>query len=172
MGIVAALAERFARRKNFGKASGSIYDFKVKSLTSKEVDLTQFKGQNLLIVNTASKCGFTYQYEELQKLHEQFGAKVKVIGFPANNFLKQEPGDNKEIAEFCQVNYGVTFPMTEKISVKGKDKHPVFQWLSAKTGREPSWNFCKYLITHNGEEVTFFSATTSPLDPKIIKAVE
>jgi len=93
---------------------------------------------------------------------------VKFIGFAANNFLKQEPGSNNDIAEFCQVNYGVSFPMTEKISVKGSDKHPVFKWLSAKSGREPSWNFCKYLITNNGEQVKFFPATTDPLDPAII----
>jgi glutathione peroxidase len=172
MGVVGFLLEKLSRTKNFGKATGSIYDFKVKSLTGKEIDLSQFAGKNLLIVNTASKCGYTYQYEDLQKLHEQYGSKVQVIGFPANNFLKQEPGTNNDIAEFCQVNYGVSFPMTEKISVKGSTKHPIFNWLSAKTGREPSWNFCKYLITDNGEKVKFFSSDVKPLDPAITESLK
>jgi glutathione peroxidase len=167
MGLIQFLSDKLSRTKNFGQASGSIYDFKVKSLTGKEIEFAQFLGQDLLIVNTASKCGYTYQYEDLQKLHEQYGTKLKVIGFPANNFLMQEPGNNTDIAEFCQVNYGVSFPMTEKISVKGSTKHPVFKWLSAKTGREPSWNFCKYLITDNGERVRFFSSDVKPLDTQI-----
>lgn len=133
--------------------------------------MEDFKDSNLLIVNTASKCGFTYQYEELQKLHEQYGDKVKVLGFPANDFLWQEPGENTDIAEFCQVNYGVTFPMAEKTSVKGSSKHPIFSWLQAKTGRTPSWNFCKFLITKNGENVKYFPSKVSPLDPAITKAL-
>ncbi len=172
MGLIQFLSDKLSKNKNFGEASGSIYDFKIKSLTGKEIDLSQFTGQNLLIVNTASKCGYTYQYEDLQKLHEQYGNKVKVIGFPANNFLMQEPGSNTAIAEFCQVNYGVSFPMTEKISVKGSNKHPIFKWLSAKAGREPSWNFCKYLVTDNGEKVRFFSSDVKPLDPQITQPLK
>ena len=171
MGLIAFLSEKLAKVKRTSSATGSIYDLSFKTLSGKEVKLEEFKGQNLLIVNTASKCGFTYQYEELQKLHEQYGNKVKVLGFPANNFLWQEPGGNGDIAEFCQVNYGVTFPMAEKISVKGSDKHPIFKWLEAKTGRTPSWNFCKFLITKNGEVVNFFPSKVSPLDSAITKVL-
>lgn len=171
MGLIAFLSEKLASVKRTSSATGSIYDLSFKTLSGKEVKLEEFKGQNLLIVNTASKCGFTYQYEELQKLHEQYGNKVKVLGFPANNFLWQEPGGNADIAEFCQVNYGVTFPMAEKISVKGSDKHPIFQWLEAKTGRTPSWNFCKFLVTNNGEVIKYFPSKVSPLDSAITQAL-
>ncbi len=171
MGLIAFLSEKLASVKRTSSATGSIYDLSFKTLSGKEVKLEEFKGQNLLIVNTASKCGFTYQYEELQKLHEQYGNKVKVLGFPANNFLWQEPGGNTDIAEFCQVNYGVTFPMAEKISVKGSDKHPIFKWLEAKTGRTPSWNFCKFLITKNGEVIKYFPSKVSPLDSAITQAL-
>lgn len=171
MGLIAFLSEKLASVKRTSSATGSIYDLSFKTLSGKEVKLEEFKGQNLLIVNTASKCGFTYQYEELQKLHEQYGNKVKVLGFPANNFLWQEPGGNTDIAEFCQLNYGVTFPMAEKISVKGSDKHPIFQWLEAKTGRTPSWNFCKFLVTNNGEVIKYFPSKVSPLDSAITQAL-
>jgi len=171
MGLIAFLSEKLASVKRTSSATGSIYDLSFKTLSGKEVKLEEFKGQNLLIVNTASKCGFTYQYEELQKLHEQYGNKVKVLGFPANNFLWQEPGGNTDIAEFCQVNYGVTFPMAEKISVKGSDKHPIFQWLEAKTGRTPSWNFCKFLVINNGEVIKYFPSKVSPLDSAITQAL-
>ena len=106
---------------------GSIYDLKIKSLDGKEIDFSQYKGKKLLIVNTASKCGKTPQYAGLEKLHEQYGNKVTVLGFPANNFLWQEPGSNAEIAEFCERNYGVKFQMFEKVSVKGGDQHPLYQ---------------------------------------------
>lgn len=171
MGLIAFLSEKLASVKRTSSATGSIYDLSFKTLSGKEVKLEEFKGQNLLIVNTASKCGFTYQYEELQKLHEQYGNKVKVLGFPTNNFLWQEPAGNTDIAEFCQVNYGVTFPMAEKISVKGSDKHPIFQWLEAKTGRTPSWNFCKFLVTNNGEVIKYFPSKVSPLDSAITQAL-
>jgi glutathione peroxidase len=171
MGLLTVLLETLSRKKNFGVAKGSIFDFTVKSIKGEDFSLSKLKGNNLLIVNTASKCGYTYQYDELQKLHEQYGSKLTVIGFPANNFLLQEPGNNTQIEEFCRVNFGVTFPMMQKISVKGNDKHPLYQWLSAKTGREPSWNFCKYLVTNNGESVTFFPATTSPLNARITASI-
>ncbi len=143
--------------------SNSIYDFKIKSLGGKEVDFSQYRGQKLLLVNTASKCGFTTQYEGLNK--------VKVLGFPANNFLRQEPGTNQQIAEFCVVNYGVSFPMFEKISVKGADQHPLYQWLEAKTGKRPDWNFAKYLVSADGNEVVYFKAGVQPLDKRIIELV-
>jgi glutathione peroxidase len=145
----------------------TIYDFKMKSLTGKEVDFSQYLGKNLLIVNTASKCGYTYQYEGLQKLHEQYGDRVTVLGFPANNFLWQEPGSNNSIEEFCQVNYGVTFPMFEKVSVKGFNQHALFTWLQLKSGKKPSWNFCKYLIDKSGNVTAFFDSKVEPLDKQI-----
>lgn len=149
----------------------SIYDFKMKSLSGKEVDFSQFLGKNLLIVNTASKCGYTYQYKGLQKLHEQYGDKVTVLGFPANNFLWQEPGSNKNIEEFCEINYGVTFPMFEKVSVKGFDQHPLYTWLQQKSGKKPSWNFCKYLIDKSGNVTAFFDKGVEPLDKQIIDKI-
>ncbi|MGC4021494.1 MAG: glutathione peroxidase [Cyclobacteriaceae bacterium] len=147
---------------------GSIYDFKMKNLGGKEVDFSQFKGKKILLVNTASKCGFTPQYKGLEEINKKFSERVAVLGFPANNFLHQEPGSNKEIEEFCEINYGVSFPMFEKISVRGKDKHPIYQWLEAKTGKKPDWNFAKYLVSEDGTDVTFFSAGTPPESKKII----
>lgn len=148
----------------------SVYDFKMNSLEGKEIDFSQYKGKNLLIVNVASKCGFTPQYADLEKLNQEFGDKVIVLGFPANNFGSQEPGTNLEIAEFCQKNYGVKFQMFEKISVKGADQHPLYQWLKEKTGQEPSWNFCKYLVKPDGT-VKFFPSKVKPLDKEIINAL-
>jgi glutathione peroxidase len=148
----------------------SIYDFKMNSLDGKVIDFAQYKGKTLLIVNTASKCGNTPQYTDLEKLHEQFGSKVIILGFPANNFGGQEPGTNAEIASFCKENYGVKFQMFEKISVKGADAHPLYQFLKEKTGQEPTWNFCKYLVKPDGS-VTFFNSKVQPLDKQIIDAL-
>lgn len=148
----------------------SIYDFKMKSLEGKEIDFERYKGKNLLIVNVASKCGFTPQYADLEKLHEEFGDKVVVLGFPANNFGGQEPGSNLQIADFCERNYGVKFQMFEKISVKGDDQHPLYQWLKEKTGQEPGWNFCKYLVKPDGT-VKFFPSKVKPLDQEIVDAL-
>jgi glutathione peroxidase len=145
----------------------SIYDLKMMSLEGREIDFTQYKGKNLLIVNVASKCGYTPQYAELEKLHEQYGDKLVVLGFPANNFGAQEPGTNLEIAEFCEKNYGVKFQMFEKISVKGNDQHELYKLLKEKTGSEPSWNFCKYLVKPDGT-VKFFASKVSPLSNEII----
>jgi glutathione peroxidase len=150
--------------------TSSVYDFKINSIEGKLIDFEQYKGKTLLIVNTASKCGYTPQYAELQKLHEQFGDKVTILGFPANNFGGQEPGTNLQIAEFCQQNYGVTFQMFEKISVKGDDQHELYQWLKEKTGQEPTWNFCKYLVKPDGT-VTFFSNKVKPMDKQIMDAL-
>jgi glutathione peroxidase len=150
--------------------TSSVYDFKVNSIEGKLIDFEQYKGKTLLIVNTASKCGYTPQYAELQKLHEQFGDKVTILGFPANNFGGQEPGTNLQIAEFCQQNYGVTFQMFEKISVKGDDQHELYKWLKEKTGQEPTWNFCKYLVKPEGT-VTFFSNKVKPMDKQIMDAL-
>jgi glutathione peroxidase len=144
----------------------SIYDFKINSLEGKTIDFSAYKGKTLLIVNTASECGYTPQYADLQKLHEAFGDKVVILGFPANNFGGQEPGSNTEIASFCKKNYGVTFQMFEKISVKGNDQHPLYAWLKEKTGQEPGWNFSKYLVKPDGT-VKFFKSSVKPMDEQI-----
>src|SRR5688572_28717465 len=136
MGIIAFLAEKLSIKQSPEKISGSIYDFKIPSLDGKIIDFSQYKGKNLLIVNTASRCGYTPQYEQLQKLHQEYSNKVTVLGFPANNFMWQEPGTSVDIAAFCERNYGVTFQMFEKISVKGKDQHPLYKWLQAKSGKK------------------------------------
>ena len=150
--------------------SDSIYDFKINSLDGQQIDFTKYKGKTLLIVNVASECGFTPQYADLQKLHKEYGDKVVVLGFPANNFGGQEPGTHQEIATFCQKNYGVEFQMFEKISVKGEDQHPLYQWLKQKTGQEPTWNFCKYLVKPDGT-VKFFASKVKPLDQEILSAL-
>ena len=153
----------------------NIYQFKVKSLTGEDFDFASLKGKKVMIVNTASKCGLTPQYEDLQKLYDSYRDKnFVIVGFPANNFLKQEPGTNKEIAEFCQLNYGVTFPMMEKISVKGDDMHPLYHFLTEKikNGLEDSevaWNFQKYLIDENGKLVKVISPKTLPTDKSVIE---
>ncbi len=145
----------------------SLYDFKMNSLEGREIDFSQYKGKTLLIVNVASKCGYTPQYTDLQKLHELYGSKVTILGFPANNFGAQEPGTSAEISDFCKKNYGVTFQMFEKISVKGEDQHPLYALLKEKTGQEPTWNFCKYLVKPDGT-VKFFNQKVKPLDKQII----
>jgi len=144
----------------------SLYEFKMPSIDGKTIDFSQFKGKNVLIVNTASKCGYTPQYADLQKLQEAYGSKVTILGFPANNFGGQEPGSNPEIATFCQKNYGVTFQMFEKISVKGEDQAPLYAWLKEKTGQEPTWNFCKYLVKADGT-VKFFKSSVNPMSSEI-----
>lgn len=151
-------------------APESIYDFKMNSLEGKEIDFSQYDGKNLLIVNVASKCGFTPQYADLEKLHEEFGDRVVVLGFPANNFGAQEPGTSLDIAQFCEKNYGVKFQMFEKISVKGEDQHRLYQWLKEKTGQEPTWNFCKYLVKPDGT-VKFYPSKVKPLDKEIVDAL-
>ena len=148
----------------------SIYDFKMNSLDGELIDFSKYKGKTLLIVNVASKCGFTPQYVDLQQMQEQFGDKVTILGFPANNFGAQEPGTSIEIAQFCEKNYGVTFQMFEKISVKGSDQHPLYQYLKEKTGQEPSWNFCKYLVKPDGT-IKFYPSDVKPLDKKILDEI-
>ena len=170
MRLAAFLVSKLSKGKR-SNVSGSIYDFKMKSLEGKEIDFSQFKGKNLLIVNTASNCGYTPQLKDLEKLHEQYGSKVAVLGFPANNFLWQEPGSNEEIATFCERNYGVKFQMFEKLSVKGNDKSPLYKWLEAKSGKSPSWNFCKYVIDKTGNIVGFYPSKVSPMDSQIIDKI-
>lgn len=170
MRLAAFLVSKLSKGKR-SNVSGSIYDFKMKSLEGKEIDFSQFKGKNLLIVNTASNCGYTPQLKDLEKLHEQYGSKVAVLGFPANNFLWQEPGSNEEIATFCERNYGVKFQMFEKLSVKGNDKSPLYKWLEAKSGKSPSWNFCKYVIDKTGNVVGFYPSKVNPMDSQIIDKI-
>ncbi len=147
-------------------AAGSIYDFKMNALDGSPIDFSKYKGKTLLIVNVASKCGNTPQYADLQKMNELYGDKVTILGFPANNFGGQEPGSNAEIGEFCKANYGVTFQMFEKISVKGDDQHALYKWLKEKTGSEPTWNFCKYIVKPDGT-VKFFSSKVKVTDKEI-----
>ncbi|HLT71487.1 MAG TPA: glutathione peroxidase [Cyclobacteriaceae bacterium] len=171
MSISSFLSEKFAAARGNPKTEVSIYDFTINAIDGTPVDFSQYQGKKLLIVNTASKCGFTPQYADLQKLHEQYGDKVVVLGFPANNFLWQEPADNNAIAAFCEKNYGVTFQLFEKINVKGKERHELYKWLEAKTGKLPSWNFCKYLVNEDGTDVKFFPSKKNPLDQEIIDLI-
>lgn len=155
----------------------AIYDFKMKDINGDEIDFSQFQGKKLLLVNVASRCGYTPQYEDLQKLHEQYGDQVTILGFPANNFGGQEPGTNEQIKEFCSSKFGVTFTMMDKISVKGADKHPLYRWLSDKdlngwNDKEPSWNFCKYFINEKGELVKFFPSSVKPMDNQILELIK
>ena len=153
--------------------SQGFYDFKVKTLEGQTFDFASLKGKKVMIVNTASKCGFTPQYKELEELYNKYGGdNFMIIGFPANNFGAQEPGTASEIRKFCTENYGITFPLMEKISVKGEDMHPLYQWLTlkAKNGvmdSEVRWNFQKYLIDENGKLVDVIYSKESPLSDKI-----
>ena len=155
----------------------SIYDFKVTALDGGTINFSQFKGKKILIVNTASKCGFTPQYEALEKLSKRYEGKLVIVGFPANNFLWQEPGSNEEISGFCQKNYGVTFPMAAKISVKGSKMAAIYRWLTEKkyngyADSKVKWNFQKYLIDENGKLVAVFYSATTPDSKEVIEAIE
>lgn len=155
-------------------AAVGIYDFKVPSLDGKSIDLSKYKGKKILIVNTASKCGFTPQYKDLETLYETYKGKLVILGFPANNFKEQEPGSNAEISEFCTKNYGVTFPMAEKVSVKGDDIHPLFKYLTEEAGKmgvqDPiKWNFTKFLIDENGKLLAVFPSKVNPMSEEVTK---
>lgn len=156
----------------------SFYDLKATANNGTVIDFASFKGKKVLLVNTASNCGYTNQYDDLEKLYKENKAKLIVIGFPANDFKEQEKGNDEEIAEFCRVNYGVTFPLAKKSTViKSKDQNPVFQWLtdSTKNGwlnQQPIWNFSKYLINENGVLTDYFDPSVSPKGNEIAKALE
>ena len=158
-----------------GQANSSIHQFKAITLTGKEFNFESLKGKKILIVNTASKCGLTPQYADLQALHNEYKDKgLVIIGFPCNDFAKQEPGGNKEIESFCEINYGVTFLMMEKVSVKGDSIHPIYAWLTSKNkngvmNSTVKWNFQKYLINENGELVDVVLPWKSPKCRKIIR---
>ena len=160
--------------KNEIMAKENIYQFKVKDLEGNDFDFASLKGKKILVVNTASKCGLTPQYKDLQAIYDQYKDKnFVIVGFPANNFASQEPGTNEEIGAFCQKNYGVTFPMMEKISVKGEDMSEVYKFLTQKSKNglqdsEVEWNFQKYLINEQGELVKVVAPKTLPTDPEIV----
>ncbi len=158
--------------------SKSVYDFKMKNIDGKEVALDTYKGKVLLFVNVASKCGLTPQYKDIQALYEKYKDKgLVVLGFPANDFMGQEPGSDKDIKEFCSLKYDVTFPMFSKISVKGSDQHPLYKYLTSKAENgvidaKVSWNFQKFLVSKSGKVITSFSPQTSVADADVTKAIE
>lgn len=152
----------------------SIYDFKVPGLDGTDIDFSKYKGKMILVVNTASECGLTPQYEGLEKLYQQYKNKLVIVGFPANNFGGQEPGSNTEIKEFCKKNYGVSFPMAEKVSVKGDDTHALYKYLKAEAAAKGfadpvTWNFGKFLVNEKGELIATFSPRTLPQSENIVK---
>jgi glutathione peroxidase len=165
----------FGQQTSKGK---SFYDLKAEAINGEPFDFASLKGKKVLVVNTASKCGFTPQYKELEQLYKTYGGdKFVIVGFPANNFMGQEPGSNEDIQQFCQLNYGVTFPMMSKISVKGSDMDPVYQWLTSKSQNgmldsKVSWNFQKYMIDENGNLVGFAEPKESPMSDKIVNWVK
>ncbi len=156
----------------------NIYEISVTKIDGSEQKLDAYRGKVIMIVNTASKCGFTKQYDDLQALYDTYGKDgLVILGFPANNFMNQEPGSNEEISNFCRLNYGVSFPMFAKISVRGKDIHPLFRYLTDKATNSKhagkiSWNFNKFLIGKNGEILDRFASTTNPRDKDVIAAIE
>ena len=163
----------FSKEKQ-SKPSNPIYGIAINRLNGEPLVLNEFKGKFLLIVNVASECGFTPQYESLQKLYENYKETLEIIGVPCNQFGSQEPGSSKDIENFCQINYGVSFTITEKIKVKGSEQHPLYQWLTQKkmNGSQNSnvrWNFQKYLISPEGEFIDYYYSITNPLSQKIIK---
>lgn len=154
------------------KSQQDIYAFKVEALDGGTIDFAAYKGKKILIVNTASECGYTPQYKELQALYEKYKEKLVIVGFPANNFGGQEPGSNSEIKTFCEKNYGVGFPMAAKISVKGDDMAPLYKWLTSKASNgvldaEIRWNFNKFLIDENGKMVAYFPSKVTPMSDEI-----
>ena len=173
--IVAALAA-LAYPAPSGAAESpcpTVLDHKLANLMDEPVSLCQFGGQVLLIVNTASECGYTPQYEGLEKLYRRYREKgFAVLGFPANDFGGQEPGADKEIAQFCQVNYGITFPMFAKTSVVGANVNPLYRALAAKTGTPPRWNFHKYLLDRTGQPAAVFESAVEPDDPRLTAQIE
>lgn len=151
----------------------TIYDFTVTDIEGKSVSLSDYKGKVVMVVNVASKCGLTPQYNDLEPFFEKYKDKGFVIlGFPANDFMGQEPGSNEEIKQFCQLKYNVTFPMFSKISVVGKEKHPLYQYLTGATGEEVSWNFQKFVINREGKVVKSISPRTHVTDGEVVKLVE
>lgn len=155
----------------------SFYDHTVTDIYGEELSLADFKGKYVLVVNVASKCGYTKQYEPLQELYEKYGDKLVVLGMPSNQFMNQEPGSEEEIVEFCEKNFGVTFPMTSKIDVKGSDQHPLYQWLTDKrlngvADEKVGWNFNKFLISPEGKWLAYYGSKTDPMDAEITSKIQ
>jgi glutathione peroxidase len=169
------------KAKQFGneqvKANVPFYDLKAVANNGSEFNFAQLKGKKVLLVNTASNCGYTTQYDDLQKLYEQYQNKLVILGFPANDFKEQEKGNDEDIAQFCKINFGVTFPLMKKSTViKGTEQNPVFRWLSDSTqngwsNKQPSWNFSKYLVNEEGQLVHYFDPAVSPLSKEVIDAI-
>lgn len=176
--LVGLAVMNFTTSKTMTTTDNTVYQFKVEDINGQTFDFSSLKGKKIMIVNTASKCGLTPQYEELEKLYNTYKDKnFVIVGFPANDFMKQEPGSNAEIAEFCQKNYGVSFLMMSKISVQGKDMAPIYKFLTTKAlnGLQDSdvkWNFQKYLIGTSGKLEKVIAPTTKPMDAEIIKWIE
>jgi len=163
--------------KDGKKPIESFYDLEAQSIDGNTIKMSDFKNKNILIVNVASKCGYTPQYKSLQKLHELYKDKLHILAFPSNAFLNQEPGSNKEIKKFCEVNFGVQFDIFEKISVKGNDIHPIYDWLSNETlngwnNKKPNWNFNKYLIDKEGKLVGLWGASIDPQSKEITNLID
>lgn len=166
--------QKSAVRPTDAVSTKKFYDFKLKSIEGKEIDFSTYKGKKVLIVNTASECGYTPQYTALEELHQKHQNKVTILGFPANNFGGQEPGENAEIATFCQRNFGVTFQLFQKSDVVGENQNPLYQWLTNKELNgwnkiAPSWNFCKYLVGENGELLKVYTPSVSPMSEELLK---
>jgi len=175
--IVLLLLFQIIVAKNLSKFSKSIYDYSAKSIDGKLISLSNYKGKKILIVNVASKCGYTYQYEGLEKLQKQFPDKLVVLGFPANNFLFQEPGSNQKIKTFCRTQFGITFQLFEKISVRGWNMHDIYVWLTNKelngwNDQKPSWNFNKYLLDEQGQLIKYFNASVKPLSTELVDLIK
>jgi len=158
-------------------ADNSIHGFKVKSIEGKTIDFSSFKGKKILVVNTASKCGYTPQYDALQKVYTTYQDKLVIVGFPANNFGGQEPGSDGEIQEFCKARFGVTFPLASKVSVKGDDMAPIYKWLTSKAQNgvldaEIKWNFGKFLLDENGKLLQYFPSNVKPDSEEILKYIK
>ena len=177
---VAALAfrSRWQKPSNpIGTNKMSFYDLTISAIDGKVMNMADYKGKYVLCVNVASKCGYTPQYEDLEKLYEQYQGKLVIVGFPCNQFLGQEPGTSEEIVSFCQKNYGVTFPLTEKIDVKGKNQHGIYQWLTQKSlngiaDGNVKWNFHKFLISPEGEWLAEFPSGVKPLDSELTSLIK
>jgi glutathione peroxidase len=155
----------------------NVLDMKLKTLSGETITLSKFKGKKILIVNTASKCGYTRQYADLQKLYETYKDNLEIVGMPCNQFMMQEPGSNDKIAEFCKKNYGVTFTMLEKADVKGDSIHPLYKWLSSKSNNgvldaKVSWNFNKFLLDENGKMIAHFESGVKPLSDEIVSKIK
>jgi len=182
MGLLSMLSACFTGKNKAVTSSDissakSLYSIQINSLDGNEINLAEFKGKKILFVNTASQCGFTYQYEDLEKLSKKYSGSLVIIGSPCNQFGGQEPGSAEQIGSFCQKNYGVTFLLTEKLNVKGDSIHPLYAWLTQKNLNGSSdfsvkWNFNKFLINENGNLTHYFGSSTKPLDAEVTNAIE